>query len=181
LALAVDARDKYTHRHSENVSALAMELGRALGLDDAAIEELRIGGLLHDVGKIGVPDSILLKPDRLTDDEYKAIQAHPVIGVSIIEPISFPWNIEAIIRQHHENHDGSGYPDGIRGEDIVLSARIVHVVDAYEAMKANRVYREARSPEWIENEFIRYRGTQFDPNVDDVFLKELRLGLMTMP
>jgi putative nucleotidyltransferase with HDIG domain len=178
LARAVDARDQYTHRHSENVSALAVELGRALGLDDVAIEELRIGGLLHDVGKIGVSDSILLKPDRLTEEEYAAIKAHPVIGVSIIEPISFPWNIEAIIRQHHENYDGSGYPDGIRGEDIVLSARIIHVVDAYEAMKADRVYRKARTSEWIESEFTRCRGTQFDPNVDDVFLKELHRGRM---
>jgi putative two-component system response regulator len=181
LARAVDARDRYTHRHSENVSALSVNLGRALGLDDAAIEELRMGGLLHDVGKIGVSDNILLKPSRLTEDEYKAIKTHPVIGVSIIEPIRFPWNIEAIIRQHHENHDGSGYPDGLQGDEIFIPARVIHVVDAYEAMSSDRVYRKARPLEWIEAEIARCRGTQFDPNVIDVFLIELRAGRLPLP
>jgi putative nucleotidyltransferase with HDIG domain len=176
LARAVDARDPYTHRHSEKVSAFALALGRSLKLDDEQMEELRIGGLLHDLGKIGVSDGILLKPGRLTAEEYQAIQRHPKIGASIIEPIHFSANIRLIIRQHHENHDGSGYPDGLSGDRIHLLARIVHVVDAYEAMSANRVYRTARSADWIVEEFTRCRGQQFDPQLTDVFLEELAVG-----
>lgn len=176
LARAVDARDRYTHRHSENVAAFALLLGRALGLADDRLQELRIGGLLHDVGKIGVSDVILLKPGRLTEAEILTIKTHPEIGVAIIEPISFPWNIAAIVGQHHENHDGTGYPKGLAGEEIALPARIIHVVDAYEAMAANRIYRTARSREWILAEFKRCRGTQFDPQLVDTFLEELTSG-----
>jgi putative two-component system response regulator len=176
LARAVDARDKYTHSHSANVASFAQVVGRAMGLDDNDLDELRIGGLLHDVGKIGIPDEVLLKPSKLTDEEFRAIKMHPMIGVSILEPINFPWNIAAIVGQHHENHNGRGYPEGLSGTDIVLAARIVHVVDAYEAMAANRVYRTARDPDWIEKEFERCRGSQFDPDITDVFLEELRAG-----
>ncbi len=178
LARAVDARDRYTHSHSEKVAAFAQLIGRELGLDYESISELRIGGLLHDVGKIGVPDEILLKPGKLNEDEFQSIKMHPIIGVAIVEPIEFPWNISAIVRQHHENYDGSGYPLGIRGEHITLAARIIHVVDAYEAMSANRIYRSARSLQWIEDEFRRCSGTQFDPEIVKIFLHQLRLGKM---
>ena len=173
LARAVDARDRYTHRHSERVSAYAQSLGRALGLSENLVEDLRIGGLLHDLGKIGVPDGVLLKPGRLTDEEYQAIKRHPTIGASIIEPISFSENIRDIIRYHHENHDGTGYPDRLIGNEIPLLARVIHVIDAYEAMSANRVYRGARDSEWIVGEFLRCRGSQFNPDITDVFLNEL--------
>jgi putative nucleotidyltransferase with HDIG domain len=176
LARAVDARDRYTHRHSENVAALAQIVGKSMGLADDQIEELRIGGLLHDVGKIGVSDGVLLKPGRLTEDEFKIIKTHPTIGVSIIEPIHFPWSISAVVGQHHENHDGSGYPQGIKGDDISLGARIVHVVDAYEAMVSNRVYRSSRDPAWIVSEFQRCNGTQFHPETTNVFLSLLAAG-----
>ncbi len=152
------------------MSAFGLILGQAMGLNQTDLEVIRIGGLLHDLGKIGVPDEVLLKAGALTDKEFRFIKMHPIIGVSITEPIDFPWNITAIVRQHHENHDGSGYPTGIGGDEIVLAARIIHAVDAYEAMAADRVYRKALSLEAIENEFVSCRGTQFDPEVTDVFL-----------
>jgi cyclic di-GMP phosphodiesterase len=174
LARAVDARDTHTHSHSIRVSAFGLILGQAMGLNETDLEVIRIGGLLHDLGKIGVPDEVLLKPSALTDKEFRYIKMHPIIGVSITEPIDFPWDITAIVRQHHENHNGSGYPTGIGGDEIVLAARIIHAVDAYEAMAADRVYRKALPFEAIENEFVRCRGTQFDPEVTDVFLDLLR-------
>jgi putative nucleotidyltransferase with HDIG domain len=176
LARAVDARDNYTRRHSENVAAYAQVVGRAMKLGPHQLEELRIGGLLHDVGKIGISDGILLKPGRLTEEEFQVIRQHPTIGESIVEPIAFPWNIAAIVGQHHENYDGSGYPRGLAQDQIVLSAHIIHVVDAYEAMSANRVYRTAREPSWILAEFNRCRGSQFSPAVVDVFLAEYQRG-----
>ncbi|HUU00861.1 MAG TPA: HD domain-containing phosphohydrolase [Myxococcota bacterium] len=176
LARAVDARDRYTNSHSENVAAMAQIVGRRLGQADDEIEALRIGGLLHDVGKIGIPDGVLLKAGSLTDAEFATIKTHPSIGVSILEPIEFPWDIAAIAGQHHENHDGTGYPAGLSGDEIAPGARIVHVVDAFEAMAADRVYRSARDSVWIESELLRCRGTQFDPIVIDAFMDELRSG-----
>ncbi|MBW1810343.1 MAG: response regulator [Deltaproteobacteria bacterium] len=173
LARAVDARDACTHSHSIRVSAFGLIVGEAMGLNQADLEVIRIGGLLHDLGKIGVPDEVLLKTGALTEKEFRYIKMHPIIGVSITEPIDFPWNITAIVRQHHENHNGSGYPTGIGGDEIVLAARIIHAVDAYEAMAADRVYRKALPLEAIESEFVRCRGTQFDPEVTDVFLELL--------
>ena len=176
LARAMDARDPHTCRHSENVAELAKMVGESMDLSDNIIQDLHTGGLLHDVGKIGVSDSILLKEARLTDEEYAAIKRHPLIGTSIIEPLQFSPGIAAIIGQHHENHDGSGYPRGISGENIMLPARIVHVVDAYEAMASDRVYRRAVPREIIEKEFHKFKGTQFDPQVAATFLDLLDKG-----
>lgn len=173
LARAVDARDRYTHSHSSLVSAWSQVMGKTLGLASDLLEEIRIGGLLHDLGKIGIPDDVLLKTSKLTDKEFRYIKMHPIIGVTITEPIDFPWNITAIVRQHHENHDGSGYPTGIAGEEICLPARITHIVDAFEAMSANRVYRSALPMEKIESEFERCSGSQFDPELTEVFLNLL--------
>ncbi len=181
LARAVDARDRYTHSHSARVSTWARQVGEAMGLADESLEELRLGGLLHDVGKIGVPDEVLLKPGRLTDEEYRQIKMHPIIGVTITEPIDFPWNIAAIVRQHHENFDGSGYPVGLAGDEISKPASIVHVVDAYEAMSADRVYRKAKDMDYILGEFNRCRGTQFDPEATDAFLPLLEQGALKEP
>jgi putative nucleotidyltransferase with HDIG domain len=181
LAKAVDARDKYTHQHSQFVANYAQVVGRAMNLGPEALEELHIGGLLHDVGKIGIPDGVLLKPSRLTNEEFAQIKQHPQIGVSIVDPIGFPFNIMAIVGQHHENYDGSGYPKGLGGDQVALPAQIIHVVDAYEAMAANRVYRTARDPEWIVAEFNRCRGSQFAPGVVDLFLQELKKGNLVAP
>ena len=176
LARAVDARDRNTHLHSEQVAAFAQVIGRAMGCGEEAIEALRLGGLLHDLGKIGIPDGVLLKPGRLTDEEFAAVKRHPVIGESIVEPIGLSADIRAIIRQHHENHDGSGYPDGLSGDTISPLARIVHVVDAYEAMSSARVYRDAQEQDWIREELGRCSGSQFDPRVVEIFLEQLRAG-----
>jgi putative two-component system response regulator len=173
LARAVDARDRYTHSHSSLVSAWSQVMGKTLGLTSDLLEEIRIGGLLHDLGKIGIPDEVLLKTGKLNDKEFHYIKMHPIIGVTITEPIDFPWTITAIVRQHHENHDGSGYPTGISGDEICLPARITHIVDAYEAMSANRVYRNSLPMEKIESEFERCSGSQFDPDLTKVFLNLL--------
>ncbi len=176
LARAMDARDRYTRNHSERVAGLAVALGRAFMLPPQTLEALRVGGLLHDVGKIGVGDAVLLKPARLSAEEFEAIRRHPGTGASIVEPLGLAEEVVAVIRQHHENHDGTGYPDGLAGDQIHLLARLVHVVDAYEAMRANRVYRTAREPEWIRAELLRCRGTQFEPHLLDLFLAELEAG-----
>ncbi|MBN2496520.1 MAG: response regulator [Deltaproteobacteria bacterium] len=176
LARAVDARDPNTHQHSEKVALYAEQVGKAMGLPDGLLEDLRIGGLLHDLGKIGVPDQVLLKPGRLDDAEFDLIRRHPRIGASIVEPMGFSEDIRAIIRHHHESHDGRGYPDGLAGGEIALPARIVHVVDAFEAMTADRVYRKACSLDYVRDELRKHRGTQFDPQVADVFLAELDAG-----
>ena len=179
LARAVDARDRFTHRHSENVAELALAIGRAMSFSDEELEELRVGGLLHDVGKIGVPDEVLRKPGRLSRRELDAIRMHPEIGASIVEPVGFMWDIASIVWQHHEDHDGAGYPRGLMGDNIVLPARIIHVADAYEAMASGRVYRPARSPGWIVRELKRCRGIQFDPVVTDIFLEQLESGAIS--
>ena len=176
LARAVDARDSYTHSHSGRVAVISAALGRRLGLGEVEQQQLRTGGLLHDVGKIGIPDGVLLKRGALDESEFQLIRRHPEIGLSIVEPIGLPPAVGWIVSQHHENFDGSGYPRGLSGKDTSLLARIVRVVDAYEAMAADRVYRQARSPEWIREEFRRFRGSQFDPDVCDAFLAMLAEG-----
>jgi len=176
LSRAVDARDCYTRRHSENVATYSVAIAKVMGLEDDTCELLRIGGLLHDIGKIGIPDGILLKKGRLEAAEFDTIRTHPSIGLAIIEPIGFPKEVNAIVKQHHENHDGSGYPDGLKMGEISLLARIVHVADAYDAMSTNRVYRKACSDDYIMSEFEKLRGSQFDPDVTDAFIKGLRSG-----
>jgi putative nucleotidyltransferase with HDIG domain len=176
IAREVDARDGCTRNHSKRVAAFALAVGRAMGLGDGALSDLRVGALLHDVGKLAIPDEILLKPGKLTDKEFEEIKTHPAVGASIVGPLGLPGNVTAVIRQHHENHDGSGYPARIGGGDIALPARIIHAADALEAMSSERVYRKAPLPEWAPKELQRYRGIQFDPDVIDVLLGELQAG-----
>ncbi len=176
LARAVDARDGYTRRHSEKVAAYAVALGRNLGWRGARLGELHIGGLLHDLGKIGVPDTVLLKRGRLVEDELDAIRRHPGIGAAIIEPIGFAPAIRSIVEHHHEHHNGSGYPRGLAGEAIPTAARIVHLVDAYDAMSSDRVYRRARGGYWIRDELLRYRGFWYDPLLVDRLLELIAAG-----
>ena len=179
LARAVDARDRFTHRHSENVAGLALVVGRAMNFSDEDLEELRIGGLLYDVGKIGIPDEVLRKPGKLSRREFDEIRMHPEIGAAIVEPVGFMWDIASIVWQHHEDHDGAGYPRGLMGDNVVLPARIIHVADAYEAMASGRVYRPAHSRSWIVQELKRCRGIQFDPVVTDIFLEQLESGAIS--
>jgi diguanylate cyclase (GGDEF)-like protein len=157
----VDAKDPSTANHSETVSALAAAIGAELGLDEAAVDQLALAGLLHDIGKIGIPDSLLQAPRALTPAEFETIKAHPALGYSLLEGLGIA-PIDEWILHHHENWDGTGYPDKLAGEEIPLGARIIRVADAFEAMTANRPYRAAQSVQYALDELRTNAGTQFD-------------------
>jgi putative nucleotidyltransferase with HDIG domain len=171
LAEAVDKRDPYTSRHSHRVKAIAVDIGRQMRVNDAELEALEWGGLLHDVGKIGVRDAVLLKQDRLTRDERMQMNAHPVLGAEIIAPVKKLAPELPIIRHHHEWFNGSGYPDRLIGDEIPKLARILHVADAFEAMTAKRPYRMTPlTSEQALAELRKFAGIQFDPVVVDAFV-----------
>lgn len=172
LATALEARDEYTRGHSQRVSELSLMIGEQMGLGNEALEELRIGTILHDIGKIGVPDAILNKRARLTDEEFMVMREHPVIGYEICRPLMLSEGILMIIRNHHEKLDGSGYPDGLKGGELPLSLRIVCVADAFDAMSSRRPYRGVMDPLHVQAELSKGAGTQFDPVVVEV-LREL--------
>jgi putative nucleotidyltransferase with HDIG domain len=165
LAAALDARDPYTAGHSERVSVVSIAIGRELGLSQPALEVLRLGALLHDIGKIGVSDEVLRKPTVLTASEYDAIKQHPVLGARILRQVPFLAPHLAIVELHHERPDGRGYPYGLRGDDIPLAARIVHVADAYDAMTSARAYRSARPAGEALRELWRCAGTEFHADI----------------
>ncbi len=163
LAAALDARDPYTAGHSERVSALSVMMGRAMNLGTTELEVLRLGALLHDIGKIGVSDQILRKNGPLTPEEFEQIKRHPGLGARILRQVPFLAPHLPIVELHHERPDGHGYPFGLRGDDIPLDARIVHVADAFDAMTSARAYRAARPASIAFAELERFSGTQFDP------------------
>ncbi len=165
LATALDARDPYTAGHSERVSVLSVAIGRVLGLPDEELEVLRLGALLHDIGKIGVPDDVLRKPSSLTAAEFDLIKQHPVLGARILRSVPFLARHLAIVELHHERPDGRGYPLGLRGDDIPLAARIVHVADAYDAITSARAYRAARPSADALRELWRCAGTEFHAEI----------------
>jgi putative nucleotidyltransferase with HDIG domain len=165
LALALDARDPYTAGHSERVSALSLAIGRAMQVDAEQLEVLRLGALLHDIGKIGISDQILMKPSRLTPAEYEAIKQHPTVGARILRSIPYLAPHLPIVELHHERPDGRGYPHGLQGADIPLLARIVHVADAFDAMTSARAYRPALGTAYGLRELWRCAGTDFDAEV----------------
>jgi putative nucleotidyltransferase with HDIG domain len=172
LAEAVDKRDTFTSGHSHQVQEIAKAIGQAMKLNNADMEALEWGGLLHDIGKIGVPDSVLLKQERLTKDERTTMNAHPVLGAEIIAPVRRLAPELPIIRHHHEWFNGSGYPDRLVGDDIPKLARILHVADAFEAMTAARPYRMTPlTPEQALAELRKFGGIQFDPDVVDAFVR----------
>jgi putative two-component system response regulator len=170
LADAIEAREEGMRGHSERLTVLALRLGLALGLGEEEIETIRLGAVLHDVGKIGIPDRVLLKPSSLTPEEMELMRTHTIIGDDLLEPIDLLVAVRPIVRSHHERWDGLGYPDGIAGEEIPLGARIMAVADAVEAMSAKRVYREPLSEPEIVRELERGRGTQWDPTLVDLVL-----------
>jgi HD-GYP domain-containing protein (c-di-GMP phosphodiesterase class II) len=170
LASAIDARDPSTKLHSEHVSSIAVEIGQVMGLSEAELEQLEWAGLLHDIGKIGIRDAVLLKPERLTREERLLMNEHPAKGEEILKGVDRLARERPLIRHHHEWYNGSGYPDRLIGEEIPLLARVLHVADAFEAMTASRPYRPVplTSAQALE-ELRRFSGIQFDPNVVEAF------------
>ncbi|MCD8039781.1 MAG: response regulator [Lachnospiraceae bacterium] len=170
LAGAIDAKDTYTNGHSARVAEYSKKIAERLGLSEEEQDELYIIGLLHDVGKIGIPDDIINKTDRLTDEEYAIIKKHPVLGAGILENITDMPKLLTGARWHHERYDGKGYPDGLSGEDIPPEARIIAVADAYDAMSSNRSYRNVMPQQAVREEIEKGKGTQFDPVYADAML-----------
>lgn len=173
LVTAVDNKDRYTRRHSEDVTDLAIFLAEFKGMSDQSLRSLRIAGLLHDVGKIGVPDRILRKPGPLTDDEYEVVKKHAPLSELIIKDVpNLPEVLEAV-GTHHERYDGNGYPRGLKGDEIPLLGRILAVADAYSAMTTDRTYRQALPPGRAREEILRVAGSQLDPQLVADFLVAL--------
>jgi putative nucleotidyltransferase with HDIG domain len=175
LANAVDAKDHYTQGHSQAVSRLATQIARQLGLSDPVIEEISLGGILHDIGKIGVPEAILNKPSRLTPEEYEVMKTHCSRGAEILEPLKVKAiePIRRMVRNHHEMVDGTGYPDHLKGENIPLGARIITVADCFDTMVSERAYQPGRSMAEAIEELHRCSGTQFDPTIVEAFFQSL--------
>ncbi len=163
LALAIDAKDQHSHRHVLRVQRYAVATARHMGLPAGEMEALKTGALLHDIGKLGVPDYVLMKQGRLTDEEFAKIKKHPEIGAALLEGVTFPWPVLPVIRSHHEHWDGSGYPDGLRGQDIPLTARILAVADVYDSLTSSRSHRGAWGHEAALAELRRESGAKFDP------------------
>jgi len=173
LAGAIDAKDTYTRGHNERVAALAVEVGRELGCDERALLALRYGGLLHDVGKIGIPEPVLKKTIPLTEPEMELMRAHPAIGAEIVRGVELFADALPAIRSHHERWDGRGYPDGLAGEAIPLVARIVNAADTWDACTSSRPYQRALEPDEVVGILARLRGAQIDPSVHDALLAVL--------
>ena len=165
LVHAVEAKDPYTKRHSEHVAHYATHLAQSVGVGDAQMAPIRVAALLHDIGKIGTPDHILTKPGRLTEEEFTQIRRHPVLGAEILEHITVFASEAMFVRQHHENWDGSGYPNGLTGQDILFGSRILNVADATDAMLMQRTYKHPYPLEKVLDELRHCAGTQFDPDL----------------
>ncbi|MCP4502728.1 MAG: HD domain-containing protein [Deltaproteobacteria bacterium] len=176
LAFTIEAKDAYTAGHSELVSQFAVALAQKIGLGKDEQQCLRLAGVLHDVGKIGVPDAVLLKPGRLTPAEFDQVKQHPEIGARILRDIQFPHDILPIVRLHHERWDGNGYPDGLKEDETPLLARLTHIVDVYEAITARRVYRNPMPLERVMEVYSKGKGSDFDPHLTDPFLELLEDG-----
>jgi diguanylate cyclase (GGDEF)-like protein/putative nucleotidyltransferase with HDIG domain len=171
LALAIDAKDQFTHQHILRVQQYAVAIAKQMGLSGDDLTAIETSALLHDIGKLGVPEYVLLKPGRLTEEEFAKIKEHPRIGADILDPVPFPWPVLPGVKHHHEKWDGTGYPDGLQGEDIPLQGRILAVADVYDALTSNRSYRNAWTHEKAVAEVCAGAGTHFDPRVVAAFLE----------
>ncbi|HWC76861.1 MAG TPA: diguanylate cyclase [Blastocatellia bacterium] len=173
LAVAIDAKDEVTHDHVHRVQIYATGLGRLFGLNDAEIEALKAGAILHDIGKLAVPDYILNKPGQLTAAEFEKMKVHTIVGAEILERVAFPYPVVPVVRHHHERWDGRGYPDGLRGEEIPITARILSVVDCFDAVREDRQYRKAMTREEAIALLRSESGKMYDPAVVNAFLQQL--------
>jgi len=167
----VDIGDPYTASHQREVSHLATTIAKELGLSDDRVDGVHFGALIHDIGKIAMPAQILVKPGRLTELEFEMVKTHAQVGYDIISHVEYPWPVADIVHQHHERLDGSGYPNGLKGNEISLEAQIVCVADVVEAMTARRPYREGLGIEVALDEIKKNRGTLYNPDVVDICLR----------
>jgi len=174
MSLMVEIRDPYTAGHQRQVTKLAEAVGREMGLDKEQLDGVRLAAEVHDLGKISIPAEILSKPGALTQIEFNIIQTHPKVGYDILKSIEFPWPIDRIVLQHHERINGSGYPEGLTGSEILLEAKILSVADVVEAMSSHRPYRPALGIETALNEILLHRGTLYDADVVDACVKLFR-------
>lgn len=171
LAEAIDAKDTYTNGHSDRVAAYSKEIAKRYGYSEKEQDDIYMMGLLHDVGKIGVPDNVINKTSKLTDEEFALIKVHPEIGDRILKKVKEMPKLSIGARWHHERYDGKGYPDGLKGEDILEEARIIAVADAYDAMTSHRSYRDILPQAVVRSEIEKGKGTQFDPKFADIMLQ----------
>ncbi|MCM1261926.1 MAG: diguanylate cyclase [Butyrivibrio sp.] len=178
VANTIDAKDDYTRGHSFRVAAYSEELARSLGWSEEDIYNIHYVALLHDIGKIGVPDSVLNKPFKLTDVEFEMIKSHTLMGAEILKDIRMFPNVSVGAKYHHERYDGRGYPEGLKGEEIPIVARIIGIADSYDAMTSNRVYRKRLQDQKVREELIRGKGTQFDPHLVDLFMELIDKGTL---
>ena len=174
FALAIDAKDRYTQEHIQRVKTYAMDLAREMDLTETQLKSVEYGALLHDIGKIAIPESILCKPGKLTPEEFETMKTHASIGAKILEPVRFPFPVVEVVRSHHERWDGTGYPDGLKGEEIPIGARILSVTDVYDALTTDRAYRRAWSRAETMEYLQKHMGSHFDPIVVSTFLRMLR-------
>ena len=171
LAFALDAKDSYTNGHSERVAGISTIIGRELESPRDLCEKIRIAGLIHDIGKIGIPETILNKTEPLTEEEFNIIKSHCEVGERILQPVVDDIDILKMVRHHHERYDGRGYPDGLSGTQIPIGARILAVADSYDAMTTDRSYRKAMKPEEVITEMERSKWSHFDPAVADALIR----------
>jgi putative nucleotidyltransferase with HDIG domain len=171
---ALEARDQYTAGHSRRVMEYSKSIGQRMKLDKQDIEDLKRSALLHDIGKIGIPDIVLKKKTKLTDEEYAIIKSHPETGAAILKNIKSFKHLVSAVYHHHEQFDGEGYPDGVKGAAIPLHARIIAITDTFDAMTSSRSYRSALSFRKALSELERCKGTQFDPDIADIFIDILQ-------
>ena len=174
LAFAIDAKDHYTQGHSQKVSAYAVMIAQALGLTSAELEEIRLAGLLHDIGKVGIPEAILNKSGPLDAAEWETMKTHTDLGARILEPLKPMIRIREMVRHHHEFYDGTGYPLRLEGEQIPYGARVIAIADAYDTITSERTYKKARTPEDAFAELERCAANQFDPEIVRVFIDTMR-------
>src|SRR6202161_313014 len=174
LALAIEAKDQTTHDHLQRVRVYAIEVAKELKVDREGMEALQAAALLHDIGKLAVPEHIISKPGRLTPEEFEKMKIHPVIGAEILDSVEFPYPVVPIVIAHHEKWDGTGYPDGLKAEEIPIGARILSAVDCFDAMTSHRQYRRAMPPEEVMRYIVSESGKSFDPRVVDILARRYK-------